>query len=476
VLTSLQRGQRALSSRFRDVFGFHLQDARSGLREIAARVSRDDGWPGLSTTITSPPYYNLKDYGVKGQMGAGQTYSEYVDDLTAIFKLVHSITSEDGSFWLVCNSFTEDGEVRLLPFDLAERMKSVGWKLKEVIIWEKDRNLPWSNGRFRNVFEYVLLFGKKQLRFHTDAVREFNINNFRNWWVRYPERYSPNGIAPTDVWKISIPVQGSWRHSQTNHYHLCPFPVELVRRMLLLTTLPGDIVLDPFAGSGIVLATADFMGRAAIGFEIQGQYLEQYRRAIKNEVKSEVERLQRTKSDAQSFSSTLIRLRSVKLPRILARSLKARRSRSAVVRFVVALERKRSRNASDYALKGEDIFLVVDQSSRRNMNEVESAAERFLAVPPLSKYGIEAKVAAVSPEQIRKLLQKYGKQTMWLYDQRSYSYARRVKVDEFVSELRAHFRTVQDRRDPPLLSNVRVDIQLPISLRPEDSRTLHTNS
>jgi DNA modification methylase len=447
--------------------GFHLQDARSGLQAITKRVSGDVEWPGLSTTITSPPYYNLKDYGVKGQIGTGQTYSEYVDDLTDIFKLVHSLTSDNGSFWLVCNSFTEDGEVRLLPFDLAGKMKNIGWKLKEVIIWEKDRNLPWSVGRFRNVFEYVLLFGKKQLRFQTDAIREFNINNFRNWWVRYPERYSPDGIAPTDVWKISIPVQGSWRHSRTNHYHLCPFPVELVRRMLLLTTVPGDVVLDPFAGSGVVLATADCMGRPSIGFEIQSQYLKRYRGAIMNDVKSEVERLQETKSDAQNFSSTLIRLRSVKLPRVLARSLKKHRPQRAVVRYVVAIERKPSRNASAYALKGEDIFLVVDRTSRKNMNEVESAAERFLAVPPLSKYGIEARVTVVSSEQIRRILQKHGRQTMWLYDQRSYSYAKRVRVDESLGNLCADFRIVQDTRDPPLLSNVKVDIQLPISMRPE---------
>lgn len=467
-----------LQYKFHDILGFHLQDARAGLQEILESVSRDPEWPGLSTTITSPPYYNLKDYGVKGQIGQtypGQTYSEYLGDLNDIFKLVHSLTSENGSFWLVCNSFSEDGELRLLPFDLAEKMKAIGWKLKEVIIWEKDRNLPWSTGRFRNVFEYVLLFAKQELKLQINAIRDFNINNFRNWWVRYPERYSPNGIAPTDLWKISLPVQGSWRHAKMKHYHLCPFPVELVRRMLLLTTTPGDIVLDPFAGSGIVLATADYMGRPAIGFEIQRQYLERYRGTIKNEVKTEVDRLQETKSETQNFSSTLIRLRLVKLPRILARSLNTRRSPSPLVRCVVAIERKRSRDASVYALRGENVFLVVNQTSREDMSNLESAAQELLDVPPLSKYGVEVKVKVILPQQLGRILREYGKPKMWLYNGQTYSYAKTVKLDKTLNDLYEELTKAQDRRNPSLLSNVRVDIQSPISMIGEDSRTLRLN-
>jgi hypothetical protein len=358
----------------------------------------------------------------------------------------------------------EDGEFRFLPFDLAEKLKGIGWRLKEVVIWEKDRNLPWSNSRLRNVFEYALLFARKKLRFQVEAVRDFNLRNFQNWWVRYPERYSPNGIALTDVWKIAIPIQGSWRHRQLNHYHLCPFPVELVRRMLLLTTAPEDLVLDPFAGSGVVLATANCMSRFSIGYEIQRQFIERYHKAIENEVKSEVERLQRTKSDSRQFSSDLIRLRMVKLPRILTNSLVTERSRNRI-KCVVAFERKRSRDAPPHIFRSEDIFLVVGRTKPQEITRLQSVAQQLLERPPLSKYGVEATVTVIPVHLLPKTLKRRAKRTMWLYKQRPYSYAREVTVSQ-QAEMCKELLSANDVDKPPILSSVRVDSIRPVSIRP----------
>jgi DNA modification methylase len=456
-MITLQTGQSDLRARFRDILTLHLQDAKSGLQATARRVSDVKEWPGLSTTITSPPYYDLKNYHVRGQLGVGQTYSEYLADLGDIFELVYSLTADDGSFWLVCNSFTMDGEVKLLPFDLTKRMTEAGWKLKEVVIWEKDRNLPWSNGRFRNVFEYVLLFAKSEMRFQSNTVREFNPRNFQNWWIRYPERYSPNGIALTDVWKIPIPIQGSWRHSRKNHYHLCPFPVELVRRMLLLTTKPDAIVMDPFAGSGVVLATADCMDRLSIGFEIKRQYVNRFH-SVKKEVKSEVERLQKDKPVAWNFSTTLIKLRMVKLPRILARSLETRRRHQ--ISCVVAIERKRTKNSPAHIVRAEDVLLVVDGMPKQTITRMQSQAQELMESPPLSKYGIEAAVKVIPANQLLRTLIKYRRRTLWLYDQRSYSYTKLTKVDK---PLCAELKKRNHATGPPILSTVKVDVPTPIS-------------
>lgn len=365
---------------------------------------------------------------MKRQIGVNQSYEEYLEDLSRIFKLVYSLTSETGSFWLVCNSFTGGGEFRLLPFDLYQKMKDVGWKLKEVVIWEKDRNLPWSSGRLRNVFEYVLLFAKNHIELRTDAIRDLETDNFRSWWIRYPERYSPKGVAPTDVWKIGIPVQGSWRHNKLNHYHFCPFPVELVRRMLLLTTQADDLVLDPFAGSGIVLATAECMSRAFTGFEVQDKYVKNFYKTIRQEVRSEFQRIDA--KETTSFESDIRKLRLIKLPRMLVRSMGHHAMSNT--RFVVAVERPLSPGAPDYKMTAEEIHLIAGSGvSKRSRTLMEARARRLLSKPPLSKYGIETRVKVVTLSELRSIL-KVG-HTMWVYSKRKISYDRKIALDDMFS-------------------------------------------
>ncbi len=426
----MRAGTSALHSKFRTVFGFHHQDARHGLQAIAQRALNDPEWPGLSTTITSPPYYKLKDYEADRQIGHEKTYEKYLDTLTGIFKLVYSLTSESGSFWLVCNTFMVDSEVVPLPFDLARRMKDVGWKLKDIVIWQKDKNLPWSTAGLRNVFEYVLLFAKNNLELRTDAVRDSDPDNFRSWWVKYPERYSPKGVAPTDVWKIGIPVQGSWRHNKLNHYHLCPFPVELVRRMLLLTTDPDDIVLDPFAGSGIVLATAECMGRMSTGFEVQRKYVRNFYKTIRREVRSELRQIDA--KETANFESNIRKLRLIKLPRMLVRSMG--KYAMSNTRFAVAVERPLSPKAPGYKITAEDIHLIVgSESSKRSRRLMETKARKQLSKPPLSKYGIETLVKVVTLRELRSIL-KGESRTMWIYSKRNISYDRKIAVTDMFSE------------------------------------------
>jgi DNA modification methylase len=88
-----------------------LDDARN-LRKRVKKSSVD-------VTVTSPPYFDMKDYGHSGQIGFGQTYDNYLADLRKIFKDVYHVTKETGSLWVVIDSFKRDGAVVTLPFDFA---------------------------------------------------------------------------------------------------------------------------------------------------------------------------------------------------------------------------------------------------------------------------------------------------------------------------------------------------------------------
>jgi len=195
-----------------NLFGYHIQDSRNIKDIIKGKL--------VDVIITSPPYWNLKDYGVDNQIGFGQNYEKYLDEMIDILNSCKDILKDKGSMWIVVDSFKKGGNVRMLPFEIADKLQKKGWHLQDIIIWQKDKTLPWSSkGKLRNIFEYVLFFTKNNnFNFFVDNLREIDL---KKWWPKYPERYNPKGKVPSRVWEIPIPVQG-WGKSWVRHF--CPFP------------------------------------------------------------------------------------------------------------------------------------------------------------------------------------------------------------------------------------------------------------
>ncbi len=166
-----------------NIYSIHNKDARKLDDVIKEKL--------VDVTITSPPYFDLKDYGHKDQIGYGQQYDQYLNDLQSVFAKVFSATKDTGSLWVVIDSFKRNGEIVPLPFDFAAKLKEIGWKLQDIIIWHKDKTIPWVNGgSTRGIFEYVLLFTKTaKYKYFVDKVR--NYQDLKKWWVKYPERLSP---------------------------------------------------------------------------------------------------------------------------------------------------------------------------------------------------------------------------------------------------------------------------------------------
>lgn len=77
----------------------------------------------IQTTITSPPYFDMKDYGVDGQIGYGQKYNDYLQDLKSVFSQVFEKTSNDGTLWVIIDTFKRNNAIVALPFDLVEKLK-----------------------------------------------------------------------------------------------------------------------------------------------------------------------------------------------------------------------------------------------------------------------------------------------------------------------------------------------------------------
>lgn len=378
----------------------HQGDARetgSFLKRTALSMGGGEE-PFVQTTITSPPYGTLVDYGSEDQIGFGQSHVDYLASCRSIFQDVHKWSLDTGSLWVVADSLLDrprkghPSRLVPLPFELAAQAEAVGWTLREVIIWRKDRTRPWSHrGKLRNGFEYVLFFVKtKDFVFNVDRLRD--TTSLKSWWVKYPERHNPWGMTPDNVWEIPIPVQGSWDNSAARH--ACPFPPELVRRMLLLSSDEGDVVFDPFAGTGAVISGARREARRGLGLELNQEYISTF-------IDSAVEISSKRAEAAQvgAMTQRLIELRMLKFPKELAKQiLRAGLTTSkirGIVMDVVAVNYKPANNK--YAVV-QCYVIVCDEFTELEYARLSKILSESVGKAPLSKYGIDAEcsVATVS--------------------------------------------------------------------------------
>jgi DNA modification methylase len=361
------------------LFQLHHRDARNINEVIKNKI--------VDVTITSPPYFNLKDYGYKNQIGYGQDYTKYLADLKIVFKNVYDCTKDTGTLWVIIDAFRQDNEVVPLPFDFSNAIKDIGWKLQDVIIWAKDRTVPWAHkGQMRSMFEYILIFSKNdKYNFFIDDVRDFE--SLKKWWVKYPERYNPKGKTPSGLWHFDIPTQGSWGNGYIKHF--CPLPESLIEQILRLTTKEGDVVLDPFAGSGAVLAKADNMKRKYIGFELNGDFIGMFKEYLEKTGDKKRERYlhgEKNKLQRSEFENLNLNLRALKFAKVIYSKLPEKQKGKIIKIFVARnkekITKKNARCVVDYT------FYLT---SNKETEKLHAQINQLISKPPLSKFGIESK-------------------------------------------------------------------------------------
>lgn len=367
----------------------------------------------IQSTITSPPYFDMKDYGVEGQVGYGQEYEVYLNDLQNIFKQVYDYTKKDGTLWIVIDTFKRNNTVVPLPFDLASRLGQIGWLLQDIIIWKKDKTVPWSSSGFtQRKFEYVLFFAKHpHYKYNKDKVRVYDTRQLKKWWIKYPERYNPRGKALDEIWEYPIPVQGSWGDKYVRHF--CPLPKDMVSNMIQISTDEGDLVFDPFAGSGTVLIQAAYMNRKYLGVELNKSYIEQFKKYLHNTYesgKSEYDKIS-TNSDQNDFETQILNLRALKYGRMLVKKLDE--ETGFVLKIIVNREGYNNNNKSLVR------FSFINTSSPI----AEDIITKLINKAPFSKFEIEPLFEYLNDIPKDNNLYCYSISN-------SYSYMRNVAIDD----------------------------------------------
>lgn len=399
----------------------------------------------------------MKDYGQSDQIGHGQSLDEYLAEMATVFRKLADHTKMSGSLWVVVDSLRVASERRggptrqfPLPFELAAVAEKSGWTLRETIIWKKDRTLPWSTGkRLRNLFEYVLLFVKSdEHKFRSDRLRDYDLGP---WWLKWPERYNPMGRQPSNIWEVPIPVQGNWRTPDVSH--MCPLPEELVKRMILLSSDEGDVVFDPFAGTGVVLTTANKLNRRSAGLDIDPRFPHAYRAPTSvqlDEVKED--------DSARDIRRRIIQLRALKFPKVLFQQLTRLSEYPAPVAILAKVDRigpNTLRDGHSPPVRMQVTFVFPPESGL-DFTTVEDFLRECCTRKPLSKFGVAASISAgtleeADPSMLTRRLNLYESGHTWIAK-------RSVKGAIAIGEL----RTAKGRRNqysyPPILSNLKLQL------------------
>jgi len=282
-------------------------DCRETLKTIDTKVQM---------CVTSPPYYGLRNYGdEENQIGMEQSPEEYIDQLVDVFRSVRDVLKDDGVLWLNIGdtyyNYRSDGnypkqtvsrtkqdlpefspvrgnklqglkskDLIGIPWMLAFALRADGWWLRQDIIWNKPNPMPESvKDRCTKSHEYIFLLSKsKQYYYDNEAIKE---PVKQDWGTRdrtNGKYHNPGtGLAPhsglsksydrknkRSVWTVTNkPYKGA---------HFACFPPDLIEPCILAGSREGDIVLDPFMGSGTTAMVAKKHNRNYLGCELHEDY------------------------------------------------------------------------------------------------------------------------------------------------------------------------------------------------------------
>lgn len=244
----------------------------------------------VAVTVTSPPYYRQKDYGVAGQIGWEPSVTQYIDRLTAILADIRRATRPDGSCFVIIGDSYIKKSLQMIPSRLAIAAVETGWTLRNDLIWAKTDAAPdGASDRWRFTHEHILFLTKRArgYKFNADVIRvPHSPVTLKRWSMGQAyggkkarsssgplgQRFAlgrtfklnPNGAIPRDVIETST--------ARSPLRHLATFPTALVERFILATTDPYDLVLDCFAGTGTTGLAARQHDRRFIGFELNEDY------------------------------------------------------------------------------------------------------------------------------------------------------------------------------------------------------------
>jgi site-specific DNA-methyltransferase (adenine-specific) len=270
----------------------HQGNARDVLKEMPEE--------SVDAVMTSPPYWNMRDYGVEGELGSENTFEEYIENLADICDEIKRVIKPKGSFWLNLGDKYQKNKNKLnLPYRVAIELQRRGWIERNDVTWVKKDPMPTSApDRLNTTTEVLFHFVKNKKYFYNlDSVREAHsestmerirhsvhhnhpedsgVGISKTETDKMGERFAhPNGKNPGDVIEITT--------SKNRQAHFATYPVKLCDLPIKTTVPANGILLDPFIGSGTTAIAAENQNRKWIGIDLNKDYVDMSYERIEDE-------------------------------------------------------------------------------------------------------------------------------------------------------------------------------------------------
>lgn len=236
--------------------------------EVSKRIKSDL----VNLTITSPPYFNAKDYNSEtNNVGNNKDYQDYLDKMRSLIKELYRITKDGGRVCMNTSPVISEGRRFGIPFDLNRIFEEEGFFFEEDIIWRK----PDGAGRLR--CGGWCQNGQKPTTWHPNIVTEYIMVYRKGEVIKYERDFKKNTLLKdnkdilTNVWNIN-PVNVEW--------HDAPYPDKLVERLVLLYSFENDMIFDPFGGTLTTMKVARDLNRSSMCIELSKEYLDKAKERI----------------------------------------------------------------------------------------------------------------------------------------------------------------------------------------------------
>ena len=252
-----------------EIDNIYNMDCLEGMKKMEAE--------SVDLTVTSPPYDNLR------------TYNGYCFDFENIAKELYRVTKQGGVVVWVVGDATIDGSETLTSFRQAIGFREIGFRLHDTMIYASDKP-PLTHNRYEQAFEYMFVLSKgKPKTFNPIMVPTIQagvdkgIRTFREADNQLRLAHKNELVADKkikgNIWFYDTGNMCSTKDSIAFN-HPAIFPEKLVRDHIESWSNEGDVVLDPFMGSGTTAKVARALGRHYIGFEISAEYCDIIRQRL----------------------------------------------------------------------------------------------------------------------------------------------------------------------------------------------------